>query len=227
MVGLKADFDIFYRLSYKYRLLYCLMINYYRNYYSDNKFTGKILVLCTNRKETMHCYEKMYSTVRSFKEKDIFTLKKFLTFYDVQLKELYDVLDRKHIGYKKIINDIKAEYTPNKSAYINSKRNSLINILSDKNVLFMEFSNSKNIYEKHLIKEIFIPERYELDYDKYPVGEMCSTIEIYIREVKKVKEVLNSTATPEPEFINLNVFLNTSDGLDICDAILADLKDDY
>ena len=50
---------------------------------------------------------------------------------------------------------------------------------------------------------------------------------MYIREVKKVKEVLNSTATPEPEFINLNVFLNTSDGLDICDAILDDLKDDY
>ena len=45
------EFKVYSRLSYKYRLLYCLILNYYRGYYADNKLKSKVLVLCTTKKE--------------------------------------------------------------------------------------------------------------------------------------------------------------------------------
>lgn len=219
------DFDIYDRLPYKLRLLYCLMLNYFRNYYSNRK--GKILVLSSSRKVLIYNYTKMYYTIKHLQAKDILTLKKFTTFYDKQLKQLFSEIDNKNIGYNKIIKDIKREYIPCKSVYINLKKKSLVKMPKEKNIIFMEFYNSDNIYDKHLIKEIFIPEKFELDYDKYPIRTLINSVEVYIRETKKAKEVLDSASSTGLEFINLSIFLNSDSELEICDAIIDDLKDDY
>ena len=89
------DFRIYDRFSYKYRLLYCLMLNYYRNFYADNKFKGKVLVIGTCRKEWIKNYDKLYCTIQKYRKEDILTLKKFICFYDKQLKLLFDKLEDK------------------------------------------------------------------------------------------------------------------------------------
>lgn len=221
------DFDVYDRLPYKLRLLYCLMLNYYRNYYSNRKMAGKVLVLSTSRKMVIYNFQKMYYTISHFQKKDILTLKKFTTFYDKQLKQLFTEIDNKNIGYNKVIKDIKREYTPYKSLYINLPKKSLVKIPQENNIIFMEFYNSDNIYDKHLIKEVFIPERFELDYDKYPIRTLIKSVEVYIRETKKAKEVLESASSTGLEFINLSIFLNSNSELEICDEIIGDLKDDY
>ena len=111
------EFKVYSRLSYKYRLLYCLILNYYRGYYADNKLKSKVLVLCTTKKELTENYDLLYSTIKDFKTEDIITLRKFITFYDKQLKQLFENIDDKGIRYGTIIKDIKQEYTSNKSVY--------------------------------------------------------------------------------------------------------------
>ena len=136
------DFRIYDRFSYKYRLLYCLMLNYYRNYYADNKFKGKVLVIGTNRKELIKNYERLYTTIEKYRKEDIITLRKFRCFYDKQLTLLFEKLDDKNIKYETIINDIKEEYIPSKSIYKKLKfgyDNS--RFPQEKNVIFMELSD--------------------------------------------------------------------------------------
>ena len=219
------DFRIYDRFSYKYRLLYCLMLNCYRNYYADNKFKGKVLVIGTNRKELIKNYERLYTTIKKYRREDILTLKKFICFYDKQLKLLFEKLDEKNIKYEKIINDIKEEYIPSKSIYKKLKfgyDNS--RFPQDKNIIFMELGDVERIYEKYLIRDIFIPEDFSLD-DKSSndANSLCRVIELYVKDIRKTKEILSINNTNEIEFLTLSIFLNTSNGLKIEDEVINQL----
>lgn len=220
------DFRIYDRFSYKYRLLYCLMLNYYRNFYADNKFKGKVLVIGTCRKELIKNYDKLYSTILKYKKEDIITLKKFICFYDNQLKLLFDKLDDKSIDYEQLINNIKKEYTPNKSIYRKLKfgcDNSKFPL--DKNIIFMELNDTDRIFEKHLIRDIFIPESFSLEDDTgNDTDALCRIIKLFVLSIRKTKEILLRNNASETEFLSLSVFLNTTNGLNIEDEVISQIK---
>lgn len=220
------DFKIYDRFSYKYRLLYCLMLNYYRNYYADNKFKGKVLVIGTCRKELIKNYDKLYTIIQKYRKEDILTLKKFICFYDKQLKLLFDKLDDKNIDYGQFINNIKKEYTTNKSIYMKLKYgcdNS--KFPQDKNIIFMELDDTDRIFEKHLIRDIFIPEDFSLeDKESNDVNKLCRIIKIFALSIRKTKEILLRNNAKETEFLSLSIYLNTTDGLNIEDEVYAQLR---
>lgn len=215
------DFRIYDRFSYKYRLLYCLMLNYYRNFYADNKFKGKVLVIGTCRKELIKNYDKVYYIIQKYKKEDIITLKKFICFYDNQLKLLFDKLDDKNIDYEQFINNIKKEYISSKSiyrklkfGYDNSK------LPQDKNIIFMELNDTDKIQEKHLIRDIFIPESFSLeDKENNNTNELCRVLKLFVLSIRKTKEILIKNNANKTDFLSLSIFLNTPDGLDIEDEI--------
>ena len=220
------DFRIYDRWSYKYRLLYCLMINYYRNHYADNKFKGKILVIGTCRKELIKNYDKLYYTIKKYRKEDILTLKKFICFYDNQLQLLFEKIDDKDISYEKVINDIKNEYIDSKSIYRKLKYNrDNTKLPQDKNIIFIELNDVDNILEKHLIRDMFIPENFSLeDNNNNNANELCRIIRLYVNNIRKTKEILARNNAAQTEFLSLSVFLNSSDGLDMEDEVYNQLR---
>lgn len=214
-------FKTYDRFNYKYRLLYCLMLNYYRNNYADNKFKGKILVICSCKKELIKNYDKIYFTIKRFKSQDIETLKKFISEYDFQLKKLFDKLDNKNISYEKIIRDLKKEYIQSKSTYKQYWGKESYNVLpEDKNIIFMEQCSVENIYNKYLVRDIFIPEYYSMDDSKAQSSRsLCYPIECFVRDIMKTKDILKINNADEPEFLSLSVFIDSDNSLDIEDEI--------
>lgn len=220
------EFKIYSRLSYKYRLLYCLMLNYYRGYYADNKLKSKVLVLCTTKKELTESYDLLYSTIKEFKAEDIITLRKFITFYDKQLKQLFENIDDKGIKYGTIIKDIKQEYTPNKSVYKKYKYNGdSEKIPKDINVVFMQLNDADAISNRHLIRDIFIPQHISLNNDiDSNCNELCRVIRIYVKELMKTKSILKNNNATETDFLSLNIFLDSNDDVAIEDEVLNNLN---
>lgn len=220
------EFKIYSRLSYKYRLLYCLMLNYYRGYYADNKLKSKVLVLCTTMKELTQSYDMLYSTVQAFTTEDIITLKKFTSIYDKQLKQLFEKIDNNNIKYGTIIKDIKREYIPSKSIYMKCRySNNSEEISSYINIIFMQLSDANIIPNRYLIRDIFIPQHIPLNND---IGsackELCHVLLTYVKEIKRIKNILKSNNATETEFLSLNVFLDSDDALDIEDEVLSNLN---
>lgn len=219
------NFKIYNRFSYKYRLLYCLMINCYRNYYADNKFNGKILVIGTCRKELIKNYDKLYYTIQKYRKEDIVTLKKFICFYDKQLKLLFDKIDDKNISYEQIINDIKREYITNRGIYQKFQYSyGKTKIPKDKNIIFMELSDIGNVYDKYLIRDMFIPEEFSFGKENNnKVNELCRMIRIYVKDIIRTKDILLKNNANQPDFLSLSIFLNSSNGLDIEDEVIKQL----
>ena len=58
--------QLHYKYSYKHKLLYCLLLNYYRRCYSKNKFKGVIAVACFKRPVLMNHYEMFFKTINEF-----------------------------------------------------------------------------------------------------------------------------------------------------------------
>lgn len=220
-------FKTYDRFDYKYSLLYCLMLNYYRNNYADNKFNGKVLVICSCKKELINNYDKIYSTIQKFKPRDIDTLRKFISKYDEQLKVLFNNLDNKNIGYKKIINDLRNEYIPTKSKYIQYwNMNSSNKLPQDKNIIFMEEHDAQNIYDKYLVRDIFIPEYYSMNDPTAQSGSSLSyLLGYFVKEIMKTKSILKLNNADEQEFLSLSVFINSDNSLDIEDEIDTLLND--
>lgn len=223
------EFKVYSRLSYKYRLLYCLILNYYRGHYADNKLKSKVLVLCTTKKELTESYDLLYSTIKEFKTEDIITLRKFITFYDKQLKQLFENIDDKGIRYGTIIKDIKQEYTSNKSVYKKYKYNGDSDKISkDINVVFMQLNDADAIPNRHLIRDIFIPQHISLNNDiGSDCNELCRVIRIYVKELMKTKSILKSNNATETDFLSLNIFLDSNDDVAIEDEVLNNLNCDF
>lgn len=222
------EFKVYDRFSYKYRLLYCLMLNYYRNRYADNKFKGKIMVVGSCKKELIRSYDEFYSTLKNFTQEDIKILRRFISSYDEQLKMLFSKIHEKHISYKSIINDIKEEYTVNQSMYYQfSYRENTKKVPNDINVIFIEMSEIGRLLDKHVFREIFIPEYYSLsDKNANNGSTLCYAMKSLVKEIYKTKEVLNSNNAQETDFLSLSIYLNSYDGLDIEDEIITLVKDD-
>lgn len=219
-------FDVFGRFTYKFNVLYILMLNYYRTLYSVNKSSnGKILILCDNRKELIKNYEKIYTIIRKLKSKDIHTLKNFICFYDKQLQQLFSIFDDKGISYSKIISNIKQLYTEEKAIYINPKRNTPINVPRDKNLIFTEFSNAVHIYDKHLVKEIFVAQ----DINSETSNSLCTLLTSFAKDIIKEKDILSFNGSTSREFTNLSIFINSEQviDIDIADEVISNLKEDY
>ena len=220
------DFRIYDRFSYKYRLLYCLILNYYRNYYADNKFKGKVLVIGTCRKELIREYDKLYYTIQKIRKEDITTLKKFICFYDKQLKLLFERLDNKGICFEQIIKSIKKEYIPDKSIYKKSRLGyDYAKLPVDKNIIFMELGDADRISEKYLIRDMFVPEPFSLqNNDNNNANDLCRIIRLYVKDIWNSKEILSRNNANETEFLSLSVFMNSSDGLDMEDEVYNQLR---
>lgn len=223
------DFKIFDRFSYKYRLLYCLLLNYYRSYYANNKFKSKILVIGTCRRELIDNYDKLYSTIRRFNVADVLTLKRFINYTDLQLKSLFDDIDNKGIKYSTLINDIKGEYIPTKSLYRKCKYgNDSKEIPSNVNIVFMELNDADRYYTKHLIRDIFIPEYFTLNADdKDSAYKLCYVLRLFVKEITKVKETLNTNNARPTDYLSLSIFLNSDSGLSFEDEIIDQIRQGY
>lgn len=215
------DYKIYYRYSYKYRLLYCLMINYYRSYYANIKFKSNVLVLGTCKKELMKSYDEIYTTISNFTVYDIITLKKFISFYDNQLKDLFENLENKNISYGRIISDIKKAYVPNKGTYLQCKYSeSYKKLPKDKSIVFMELKDSEQVNKKYLIRDIYIPEYFSIDDKNANDAEsLCYTLRLYVKEFIKSKDILKENNISETDFMTLSIFLNSDNGLLIEDEL--------
>ena len=98
--------QIHYEYNYKHKLLDCLLLNYYRRYYSKLKFKGVIAVACFKRSALMSHYEIFYNTINELKVDDIKTLRKFIYKKDDILETLFEELDNNDISYIKILDEI-------------------------------------------------------------------------------------------------------------------------
>lgn len=214
------DFKTYGRFTSKYRLLYCLLLNHYRSYYANNKFKGKILVLGKDKKELMECYDEIYSTIREFKVEDLLTLRKFISWTDKQLKQLFANLDNEGISFAKIIEDIKSEYIPSKSEYKKYKvGESEWSLKTNKNLVFIETNDAVYITNKHLVREIYVPTiftSHTLNEDK---SNLAYTLHKYVKEILKTKSILKNNNAHETDFLSLSIFINSDAGLDLEDKI--------
>ena len=90
----------------------------------------------------------------------------------------------------------------------------------------MKLDDAENLNEKFLIREIFVPEKFELDSD-CPVDLLCSVIGKYVKEVVKTMKVLSANNVSEIEFPSLSIFMNSDNGLDIADRVNDYLREYY
>lgn len=214
---MNRDFTINYSYNFKYRLLVCTMLNYYRKHYATNQFNGKILILASDRRELMSLYDYMFSVIRHFTKEDISTLKLFMKSNDKLEKELYNKIVTKAIDFQELLNGIKKEYTEEKSTFIEPKRNTLVSTPLESSIIFMEYDKARYIKEKHQVKEILIGDRVELD------SSICKSVISALENFIKV----TTNNINEGELSKLNIFIESeSSGLDIWDQILDDLRDE-
>lgn len=214
------ELNIYDRWNYKYRLLYCLMLNYYRNHYADNKFKGKVLVLCTSKKRLMDEYDKLYSTIRCFTVEDVKTLYGFIGRHDKELKQLFEDLEEHNVYFDYLIQGIKKEYISERATYKECIYGDVEHFPSGKNITFINFEDVDLIYDKHLVREMFIPEHFNMR--RHPdsnCNELCNILTKYTREITKAKAILKSNNAQETEYLSLNVFINGEDGLAFIDEV--------
>ena len=217
----RNNFYLIYDFSFKYRLLYCLMLNYYRKYYADNKFNGEMIVVSSNKNKLTFYYDKIYSTINEFTANDIQNLKKFTNSHDEQLCLLFNYIENKQISYNKIIQDLKLEYIENKGIFkyydLNSSKFKLTDD-NDNNIIFMEMANFEKYEDNQAVREIFIPEYFSVKNDK--IKQFMEEIYLYIKNINICKDILKDNNAKEPEFLSLNVFIESDNGLEIEDEII-------
>lgn len=89
----------------------------------------------------------------------------------------------------------------------------------------MELNDTDRIFEKHLIRDIFIPESFSLEDDTgNDTDALCRIIKLFVLSIRKTKEILLRNNASETEFLSLSVFLNTTNGLNIEDEVISQIK---
>ena len=89
----------------------------------------------------------------------------------------------------------------------------------------MELNDTDRIFEKHLIRDIFIPENFSLeDDDGNDTAALCRIIKLFVLSIRKTKEILLRNNANETEFLSLSVFLNTPNGLNIEDEVISQIR---
>lgn len=218
--------DIHYKYDYKGRLLYMLLLNYYRKYYSDNRFNGKVVVACSTTSRLMKDYDIFYNTINLLTVSDIIKLNNFTYFYDKQLKLLFKKLREKNVSYDKLIKGIKEEYTKDKSLYYDDLCDNHHNLPSDKNVIFVEVNNLVQIYSKYLIRDIFIPEKQYVSQLERQHGGLYFVLSEYVEEFIKMINILKAHTNIQDDFLKLNLFIDTDKGIDIIDKVNSRTRDE-
>ena len=211
--------QIHYKYNYKHKLLYCLLLNYYRRYYSKTKFKGVIAVACFKRSALMNHYEIFYNTIDEFTIEDIHTLRKFIYKRDDILETLFEELDNNNISYIKILDEIKNTYTKDKSMYCDEFNCEEPSITKDKNVIFTGIESLIELYDKYLIKDIFIPEFCSKFSIKNNSNSLITMLINYIDEFRKIKEILKVHGIISDNLSNLNLFIECDDGMLLLDEV--------
>ena len=218
--------QLHYKYSYKHKLLYCLLLNYYRRCYSKNKFKGVIAVACFKRPVLMNHYEMFFKTINEFTVDDIHTLRKFIFKYDDVLKTLFEEMDNNDISYISMLDGIKEIYRKDKSIYCDSFIYKESMIPKDKNIMFLEIQSLLEVNDKYLIKDIFIPEFCS----KFAVKDNSSSIVTmlieYTEEFVKMKDTLKNHSLDIDKLSNLNVFIEIDDGMLLVDEVYESINND-
>jgi len=211
--------QVHYHYNYKHKLLYCLLLNYYRRKYSKIKFKGVIAVTCFKRKSLMNHYEMFFKTIKELKEDDIKTLRDFTYKYDNVLKTLFEELDNSDISYRQILFEIKKTYTKDNALCCNEFDSECPSIPKNKFIIFTEIESLSNLYDKYLIKDIFIPENCTKFNIKDNTRSIISVLLQYTEEFIKMKKILSSHGIINDDLSNLNVFIETDEGMLIVDEV--------
>lgn len=211
--------QIHYKYNYKHKLLYCLLLNYCRRSYSKTKFKGVIAVACFKRPALMNHYEMFYNTIKELTVDDIKTLRKFVCKRDDILETLFEELDNNDISYIKILDDIKTTYTKDKSLCCDEFNCEEPSIPKDKNAIFTEIESLIELYDKYLIKDIFIPEFCTKAAIKSNSSSLITMLINYIEEFRKMKEILRVHGIINDNLSNLNLFIETDDGMLLLDEV--------
>lgn len=221
---MNRDFRLVYDYNFKFNLLLCTILNFYRKHYATNQLNSKILILGSSKKELIKLYDRIFFFIRSFIKRDLSILKQFMRTQDKFENELYNKIIMKCVDSEELLNGIEKEYSEDKAIFISPRH--LKDIPIECNIIFMEFDKAKYLKDKHLIKEIFVAEQIESDT---PIcRSLCNVIEDFIKATTKSKKVLQSNNINEDELSKLSIFINSeSSGLDIWDKILDDLKDEF
>ena len=91
----------------------------------------------------------------------------------------------------------------------------------------MQLNDADEIPNRHLIRDIFIPQNISLNNEIGSVyNELCRVILIYVKELMKTKSILKSNNATETDFLSLNIFLDTNNAVAIEDEVLNNLDCD-
>ena len=224
---------IYYKLSFKYRLLLCLLNNYYLNHYAKNKINSKIVVSSPDESKLMRDYEIIFNVIKNLKIEDLITLRKFIPKHQIEIIKIFDELKKQDIDYSKIIDDIKKEYVEDNSIYYNDycddyeydydlKKNS---ITEDTKILFLENSYLKEVYNKHLIRNVFSTDNYSICRMRSGSNnEFLGTLTSYALKYKKINNIvrdITSINLEDDSYYCLNLYLEAND--DVISYIQEDL----
>lgn len=216
---------IYHKLNFKYRLLLCLLNNYYLNHFAKNKINSKIVVSASDESKLMKDYEIIFSIINDLKTEDLVTLRKFMPKHQIEVIKIFDELKKQDIEYSKIIEDIKKEYVEDNSIYYNDycddydydydlKKN---NITEDTKILFLENSYLKEVYNKHLIRNVFSTENYSMY--KMRSGNnngFLGTLTSYALKYKKINNIIKDVTginLEDDDYYCLNVYLEADDNV--------------
>lgn len=169
------------RYDFKNRLLLCLINNYYSKKYENNP-NCKILFISQYEAKLMQDYSNIYEMIKNYSISDIYTLKKF---YNKRFKNednIFYKLEKSKISFNELLKNVKREYTEQKSIYFDRLYST--NIKDEKNMIFTTNFSMINIYNKYLIKDLFLLDilnKYSLNgnYDKSFIGAIQECLKEY------------------------------------------------
>jgi len=174
-----------YTYDYKYRLLLCLLNNYYINKLADNKIKSFVVIAASSQNKLMKDYDIIFKIIKELKVEDLDTLRKFIS---RRKSKVFELFEENNYTDENIIEELKKDYTIDNSSYM---KNYDDENHFDKNIkmVFVENDKLRLIYDKHLVRDIFITDTY--DRRMYQYGKTNHIFGALVEYITKYKEVKN------------------------------------
>lgn len=177
--------EFYYTYDYKYRLLLCLLNNYYINKLADKKIKSFVVITALSQNKLMKEYDNIFKIIKKLKVEDLDTLRKFIS---RKKSKIFELFEENNYTDEKIIDELKKDYTIENSSYLKyyDDENHF-----DKSIkmVFVENDKLRNIYDKHLVRDIFLSEAY--DRRMYQFGKTNHIFGAIIEYITRYKEVKN------------------------------------
>lgn len=199
-----------YTYDYKYRLLLCLLNNYYINKLADNKIKSFVVIAASSQNKLMKDYDIIFKIIKELKVEDLDTLRKFISRRNRKILELFE---ENNYTDENIIDELKKDYSIENSSYM---KNYDDENHFDKNIkmVFVENDKLRHIYDKHLVRDIFLTEAYDRRMYEYgtKTNYIFGAIVEYVTRYKEVKNIVKDVTginLQEDKNYRLNLYMQS------------------